>query len=321
MIHFAYNRSSWDEEADCALPGSMFDLIAQPVMKELTSKGVDFSVGREPLPGRFNLYASARGGFNTRDEPIGEISTLMNHGIADKGIRSFMKGQFGYVIASSPRIAQSMTARGIHRRHIVTLGYPKLDPLFNGEVQGTGRDGRIRVLYAPTQGGGGDMEHMFDTAPPDLAAAAMSSWWRRDEVVAGLDPDIFDVVMCPHPRYTPGHVATLEQYVDADVVIADGGSTLWESMALGIPIVVPRWITGPGHDGHPTMEGEIYSQAVGRHAASPDAVAELCRHAAEDGPGSLETRYAEIGLPQEFRGVSGAMHASWILDAASSMLD
>lgn len=320
MIHFAYNRSSWNEVTNEALPDSMAARIAEPIQQELSARGVEFTIGREPREGQLNLYSSARSAYRTKGKPIGERSVLLSHGIADKGIRHGLAGQYGYVVAPSPRLAETMTARGVHPRHVVTLGYPKLDPLYQGLIAPLPRDERIRVLYAPTQGGGGDMDHMHDTAAPAMEAAKRSSWWRRDEIFKRLDPDIFDVVFCPHPRYAPGHRATLEEYVGADVVIADGGSTLWEALALDIPLVVPRWITGEGHRGHKTMEGLLYAENVGRHVDVADDLAKTVREAAEVGPGELETHYGELALPCELRGRSGRLHAKWLVDIGDGFL-
>src|SRR5690606_8972077 len=113
---------------------------------------------------------------------------------------------------------------------------------FNNELHPMPRDDRIRVLYAPTHGGGGEMSHWDDTEPT-TRAATRTSWWHKDTILNHLDPDVFDVVACPHPRYRPDHKATLREYIGADAVIADGGSTMWEAMILGIPLVAPSWIT------------------------------------------------------------------------------
>src|SRR5690606_41642183 len=133
---------------------------------------------------------------------------------------------------------------------------PKLDPLFRGEVDGAGfwsGDGRIKVLYAPTHGGGSER---WRNGNPDAPGARATSWWHRDQVAGPLDEERFEVVLAPHPRHSPGHQATFAPYVDADVVIADGGATIYEAGWLGEPGVLPAWLTprrngtrGPGR--HP----------------------------------------------------------------------
>lgn len=309
-VHFTYNRSSWDAETSTVLPGSMCDLINGPVIAELAKRGIDCSVGREPIDGALNMYASARSAFDY-PRPVDEVSVLVSHGIADKGIRASLCRDYDYTIAPSPMHQLPLTRRvGADRAPI--LGYPKLDPLLRGEVEPLPRDDRIRVLYAPTQGGGGERKHFDDQADPGIPASRRTSWWRRDEILERLDPDTFDVVECPHPRYTEGHKATFEQYVNADVVIADGGSTLWEAMILGIPLVVPRWISGDGHAGSTALEGELYRRQVGRHCHKPRDLATLVVDAERSGPTRGEAKMGHRALSDQYRGTSASHHADWM---------
>lgn len=318
-VHFAFNRSSWNEADDLPLPGSMAHLIADPIMRALHSDhGIMATVGRQGREGAINLYSSSRTAYD-KATPGGERSILISHGIADKGIRGAIGGDFGYVVAPSPRIAEDLTRRGINPRRLAVLGYPKLDPIFNGQLEPLPRDERIRVLYAPTQGGGGE-DHMDDKVAPNISAALRSSWWRRREILDLLDPEVFDVVECHHPRYTPGHVATLRQYVGADVVIADGGSTLWEALALDLPLVLPSWITRFGFDGLRTLEARLYHQNIGRHADRPQDLVPLLLQAAQEGPTGAEQLESHLALPPDLRGVGGKLHADYVAKVGRDML-
>lgn len=306
-IHFTYNKSSWD---DGILPGSMCDLINGPVQAELDARGVPYTTGREPLDGQLNVYCSARGVF--RHQPEVETSVLISHGIADKGIRWSKHKQFDHVIFPGPLHAATARDRGATPEQTPILGYPKLDPLYAGTVPALSRDGRIRVLYAPTQGGGGEERHWDDTTAPNIAAARRTSWWHRDKILKLLEPDVFDVVECPHPRYTPGHRATFEQYVNADVVIADGGSTIWEAMCLGIPVVLPAWVTSRGHAGGHTLEAKLYREGTTRVAVRPAQLPKLLTDAAVHGPLPTETAMSLDVLPPDLRGNSGKAHAEFL---------
>ena len=309
-VHFTYNRSSWDAETSTVLPGSMCDLINGPVIAELAKRGIECSVGREPIDGALNMYSSARSAFDY-PRPVDEVSVLMSHGIADKGIRTKLCREFDYTIAPSPMHQRPLVNRiGADRAPI--LGYPKLDPLLRGEVEPLPRDDRIRVLYAPTQGGGGERKHFDDQADPGIPASRRTSWWRRDEIIERLDPETFDVVECPHPRYTPGHKATFAQYVNADVVIADGGSTLWEAMILGIPIVLPSWLTSFAHMSRDSSESMIYRERIGYHARRRGALVETVLAAASQGQSDAEARLASHALPMKLRGTSAQAHAQWV---------
>lgn len=323
-IVFLTNHSSWDYDEKALLPGSMMDLIVSPIARYLAPDS--WSVQRYPVYDAVNVYGATR---NTYGESPGrEIAVHLGHGIADKGDRAMilMRSSIDYVILPSHLMRDTLIRQtkghgiSLSGTRVPVLGMPKLDPLFNGEVAPLPRDERPRVLYAPTQGGGDDLKHMHDTHESQAAPwpAKRTSWWRRDEVLSALDSDEFDVVVCPHPRYTPGHVATLAEYVNADVVIADGGSTLWEALALGIPLVVTTWISAQGHNirRRVSMEALLYAYRVGRHAQSRGDLAREVRNAVRDGVTPLEREWSEMTLRSTLRGTSGKAHADWLTKIA-----
>lgn len=312
-IRFCWNASSWDSENDTGLPGSMADLITRPILDHLPAG--TWSIGRNPVEGAVNCYSSARSAFPDAVWPEDEISVLISHGIADKGIRQKLAPDFDYVVTPGPMHTDVLHKAGVPENKIIELGYTKLDPLYNNPTGGT-VGAAPTVLYAPTQGGGGDIAHMGDTTPPPIGAARRSSWWRRDEVLALLDTTTHHVVQCHHPRYTPGHKATLSQYVGADAVIADGGSTLWEAIALSIPVVTPRWIVGQGFRTKDTLEARLYRTNTARHAKRSTQLVPLIDEAINDGPTDAEHKLSHRVLPVEYRGTSGQRHAEWLLGLA-----
>lgn len=306
MIRFCYNIISWD---DGPVPGGMADRMVGPIFPHLPTYEVD----RWPQRGRLNAYLSMPSVYEDRFIPGG---VLVSHGIADKGIRvgAKLRDSFAYVTVPGPAYAERALETGYPASRIVELGYPKLDPIFQGLVEPLPRDDRIRVVYAPTHGGGGERLHLNDTAPPAITAARRTSYWFRDEVTKQLDPEVFDVVLALHPRHRPDRQATLAEYVGADVVIADGGSTIYEAWALGIPVVFPSWLTRGGHSlGKRTTEAKIYRQRIGRHADAPGQLAKLVRQAAEEGMQSGETALIDYVFPPAYRGVSGKLHAEFLM--------
>lgn len=314
-IRFCWNASSWDSENDTGLPGSMADLITQPILDHLPTG--TWSIGRNPVEGAVNCYSSARSAFPDAVWPKDEISVLISHGIADKGIRQKLAPDFDYVVTPGPMHTDVLHKAGVRQSKIVELGYTKLDPIFNGEVEGEPADKRPRILYAPTQGGGGDVLHMHDKTPPKgMLASRRSSWWRRGEILRTLKPNTWDVVECHHPRYTPGHRATLHQYMGAQAAICDGGSTLWECMVLGIPVVLPAWITGIGHRAVNSMEAMLYSTHTVRIAAQPRFLHGVLHDAVTHGPTQAEQDMSHRVLTPETRGHSGKLHAEWLMSIA-----
>src|SRR5690606_25390294 len=132
------------------------------------------------------------------------------------------------------------------------------------------KDGRIRVVWAPTHGGGGEPLRPAQ-APSDAPTSPCSTWGRRDEVLGALPESEFDVIEAPHPRHRQDGKSTLAEYVDADVVIADGGSTIYEAWALDLPVVFCDWLTAAGNINRflragGSLEAQIYRERIGRHA-------------------------------------------------------
>src|SRR5690606_12019832 len=226
---------------------------------------------------RLNLYSNGRKTYAVSPEPAHEVSVLLSHGMADKGIRRSCEAQFDYIVLPGPLYGDA------DERH-PHLGYPKLDPIFRGEVEPLPRDSRVRVLYAPTHGGGSEMDHWNDTAPPGIRAAGRTTWWKKDAVLKALDPQVFDVVFCPHPRYREDKSVTFREFVNADVVIADGGSTLWEALALGIPVVVPTFALDPSTFSLKTLEGRAHYEGWFRQVYSAGDLARRVMQASEHGP-------------------------------------
>lgn len=299
MITFAYNPTSWD---DGPIPGGMADRLVQPVLPHLRHQAL---IESAPAPGAVNVYYTFRGLYGGV-RPAGELSVFASHGIADKGWRPGHKvaDQFDIDLVSGPLYAEMAIATGMPAHRVFVVGYPKLDPLI-GRERSKSPDGRIRVLWAPTHGGGGEHDRR--------RSSGRSSWGSLASLAGDLDEAMFDVIVAPHPRHRQDRRATFDEYLEADVVIADGGSTMYEAWALGLPVVFPTWMTGAGHASALTLEADIYRRRVGRHAQIPGVLPDLLFEAAVEGITAAEEEFVEPILPAELRGCSGRLHAE-VLD-------
>ncbi|WP_182666515.1 hypothetical protein, partial [Streptomyces calidiresistens] len=118
------------------------------------------------------------------------------------------------------------------------------------------------------------------------------------------------------PRHAPGRRATLTQYAGAHVVIADGGSTIYEAMALGLPVVLPAWLTAArnlARAGGTLLEATVYRERLGVHVDAPSALEDACITAHETGLEERERAFIEDVLPTFYRGASGAGFAKFLL--------
>ncbi|WP_165498693.1 UDP-N-acetylglucosamine--N-acetylmuramyl-(pentapeptide) pyrophosphoryl-undecaprenol N-acetylglucosamine transferase [Streptomonospora litoralis] len=305
------NSTSWDEQADTMVAGGQLDRYFRPVWDALEAMGVPYSVGRQPARDAVNVYPNNRSAYAPGSQRNDRESVGVSHGLADKGYRQQYRF-FRHVLLPGPGFAEVLRRTRFPERKLHILGYPKLDPLLNHQVAGPERDDRIRVVYAPTHGGGSERWPEGNRAAPGAGA---TSWWHRDEVTALLDEDAFDVVTAPHPRHSPGCRATFEEYAGADVVIADGGSTIYEAWVLGIPVVLPAWLTrarNETRDSGRTLEARVYKRGLGYQADAPGELADLVRRAAGEGMRPAETEFAETIVPTELRGAGGQVWAEFL---------
>jgi hypothetical protein len=315
-ITLAANSTSWDAKRNRLIPGGQGDRYLSPILEHLPDTAV---ISRQPRPRSVNFYMNHRGRYRG-DCWHGEHASVQgSHGIADKGYRDAAACvDFSYVVAPGPALAESIHRSGVPRNKVHILGYPKLDPIHRGEVTSPWpeRDGRIRVLWAPTHGGGSEAHAEGNQAAPGAAA---TTWWHRDQLLRLLDPERHLVMEAPHPRHSPGHRATLAQYVGADVVLADGGSTMYEAWLCDVPVVFADWITAERNLTRASgmlLEHRVYAARIGWHAKSLGEYAELVDAAGKAGISTAERQFAAEVLPPELRGHGGKLHAEFLIGLA-----
>lgn len=318
-ITFCYNPTSWVDGGP--VPGGMADCLVRPILPHLTS---GYKLADYPSAGNVNVFYAHRGRYGKPPpRPGGSPSVFVSHGIADKNWRNGgrVRGQFGWVFVSGPLWTGRMHNTRFDPSRVVEVGYAKLDPIFNGEIAGTPTDGRVRVVWAPTHGGGGERARHATTSP-GTPGSKTTTYWHRDTILGLLPPSEFDVVEAVHPRHRADGRSTLAEYVGADVVIADGGSTIYEAWALDLPVVFADWLTAAGtisrfRQSGGTLEAEIYRDRIGRHVERPRDFAAAVTAAATAGITAAEQDYIEPILPRRYRGISGRLHAEALDDIAA----
>lgn len=173
------------------------------------------------------------------------------HGIADKKYRDIEKvSRFDYICVSGPAWITKMISQGVPEQKLFVNGYTKLDPLFQGLDKRTITEKR-RVLWAPTH-----------TSTPGL-----SSYPLLKDFFARVS-DNFVITTSPHPANSNDKMPTLDKLRDADIVVADSGSTVYEAWALGKQVIFPRWLIDLNRIASSTFEREIFTSNLGFHAKS-----------------------------------------------------
>ena len=90
---------------------------------------------------------------------------------------------------------------------------------------------------------------------------------------------MFDFSTSLHPSHRRGGVPTFEALLDADIVISDRGTMVYEAWALNKPVVFPTWIIGSGNREKSigSAENLIFQERIGYHAESFDEMIDMIR--------------------------------------------
>lgn len=228
-----------------------------------------------PVDGALNVLTDGVGCWHDH-LPIAAPTAFIGHGVADKG--NWLWRETDYALAPNDFIAARCGAEPF------VIGMPHLDALWDGSLTPATPDDRPRVLYAPT------ISRL--TRGTDVP----SSRTHAEEIVAALEP--FDVTYSDHPHHSGAGVTPLQAYLDADVIVADYGSTLHIAVALGKPVVLAP------HSGDP-QPGSL-EEAVGHgvRRCATETLRSRVDHAAQYGRRFAEACWQDVVLDPALRGKS-----------------
>jgi hypothetical protein len=207
---------------------------------------------------------------------IGQPSdALMSHGVADKNYfwrknddgpgrranqltHAFVPGEWlrQRIIKSE---ALSLGADQVH-----TVGWPRLDDLLRKQAEHNAKprdpSARPKVLWAPT--------HDFARRGEEMVT--LSSYPGFSEYVPQLEK-YADVMVSTHPRNRKDKRPTMDPLIEADIVISDFGTMVYEAWALGKPVIFPGWIIRDPilrYMGRGVAERHIFENRIGLHVDS-----------------------------------------------------
>ena len=200
---------------------------------------------------------------------------LMSHGVADKnyftrkddtGKRILNRFQYGFVPGNWLRnklikhSAIEMPAENIH-----IVGWPRLDVLTKLRAERPPSD-RLRVLWAPTH------NHQ------NRNGRVLSSFPDFEQYLPALS-EHFDVTASPHPRNRPDKTPTTEKMAHCDVLISDFGTTVYEALALGIPVIFPDWLIRDGITSvfSKSSPAQLFKQNIGYHPKNFDEMMDILK--------------------------------------------
>lgn len=216
------------------------------------------------------------------------INVFLPHGIADKGYRNAENlNIFDCVIVSGALWKETLKLQGYPSEKIVIGGYPKMDNMFGKNNK------RHRILWAPTHNY--NVHEKTVSSFPDLLG-----YWSEFSQHHNINISL-------HPANTSMHIPTTNDLLEADVVIADSGSVIYEALALGIPVVFPDWIVKEGIlTNYPkTFEAYIYRNDIGYHAESKYEFVDCINEARRNGLKCKDHMFISSVFNCNLRGCSG----------------
>jgi len=226
---------------------------------------------------------------------------FMSHGIADKRYRDGRSvSRFDYVCVSGPTWVDKMLKDGIPRNKILVNGYAKLDPIFQSKIVKT-PSAKKRILWAPTHN----------------SNPKMSSYPHLARFFEMLTKKGYEVLTSLHPANSDNHEPTLQKLVNADVVVADSGSTLYEAWALGKQVVFPSWLLRPSLVRGSSLESQVFNGRLGLHANNESELMRMITYGLRNSLSPAVTKFMEGILPSSLRGKSGAETASLLRSIAN----
>lgn len=291
------------------------EALASPIKKCLPKDETTYLIRPGPGPDGSGLnvrFFSSKRINQQAKVPVGPRDVFISHGIGDKDywVGPNIK-DFKYAFCTGPAWEERMRNTG-YEGQIFQIGYTKLDPLFNKEEYKKLDYGKKCVRWLPTHGY--NNKHQGRSSYPECLELIKQIPQEYDTKV-GLHPTS---KLHSRKKQNP----TMQELVDADVVIADAGSTLYEAWALGKPVIFPDWICLKdilNHFDKDNLEYQIYYNQIGYHAKDMKDLLRLIPIAIEEGMKQPEIDFMEQVLPTKFRGQSGKFAAEALMKIRNSL--
>lgn len=261
------------------------------------------------------------------------VDIVLAHGIADK--RYFfivgsdglpLVNKFKYVFIPGDwhvnRLVEGRFRRNpkyqltLQDTQIRKVGWLRLDPMITASVNRPQKSHRrLRVLWAPT--------HNTITSTKSDSELSPSSFPKFKQHLPLLYlKHVVDVSL--HPRNRGTKTPTIEKLISCDAVISDFGTMVFESWALGKPVIFPRWCIDVKTlmERNPlSAEAYIYRNRIGLHPESPREMHQMLRNINRkrisdpnyDARGNRVAEFIDHYIDPEQRGFDAARTANELL--------
>lgn len=247
---------------------------------------------------------------------------FMSHGVADKNYLLRKDDEEGLAInkykalfVPGPWLKNKILLHPDNKllsEQIYCVGWPRLDALVDQQkIYNKNKDKNtketLKVLWAPTH----------DARKHGKKKISTSSYPAFEKFIPLLNEKV-DLNISLHPRNRQNKTPTGNALYEADVVIADFGTTVYEAWGLGIPVIFPHWILGKGVMRYRpgSAEAYIFENKIGYH---PDSIEELLALLEKDLKIENDVvSFMSEYLPREFLGKSSEMCAKYLIQLANN---
>lgn len=293
------------------------EALANPVIENLEKNNTMYS--NIPLPGpngaglNLRYFNSAR--INQQGKcPVGPNDIFISHGIGDKNYWTGDKIEDYRIVFCPGQLWKDRMIKTGYKGEIFVTGYTKLDPIFQNKIQRTKRK-KPYISWLPTHG-------------YSSKNRGRSSYPFFLNDYKKLPTGSYDIGNGMHPttklHSNKKQLPTIRELVDADVVIADAGSTIYEAWALGIPVIFPDWICKKDVMTHFSSDKDnfeyiIYSKQIGYHAKDFNHLLKLIEVALSKGMKDEEKEFINGIFPKHLRGNSGKETAKVIKEISNTL--
>lgn len=222
------------------------------------------------------------------------VNVFITHGIADKNWRTAQKtGKFDYVFVTGDLWVDKLVKQGMNKDKIKVGGYTRMENIFNQRDNYVkNNNGKKTILFAPTH------------------TASITTYQKLDNLIERLKED-YNVLISEHPANRDNKDVTSNQFLEADVVVGDFGSSMYEAWSLDKPVVLADWLVKDEiHELYPdSFEDYIYQNGIDYHANSEEEFIELIEVACNSGIKQNAIDFIDGIFNRELRGNSGKVTA------------
>lgn len=275
IINFIYNNGKYQY---------VLDSLINPVIEHLPEGS--YSKSSTLLESALNIS------FFREIQP--HIGIFISHGIADKNWRNGdLIKDYDYIFVSGMAWRDKLIRQKVDKNKIFITGYTKLDPIFQGIYTKQKYDKSV-ILYAPTH-----------------STTKEVSLKDKFEIYFDKLRDKYIVLESVHPANKETKKPTFQELIDADIIISDSGSIIYEAWALGKHVVFPDWIVKDfvTEKFKGSFEDKIYREEIGLHANNINGVIDLIEYGLKNPINSKVVDFIEGIFPTSLRGNSGKITA------------